>query len=1241
MKKALSFFLLIALTLLGALPARALETKQVGTPSTTTTGNLPFYSMSKYGQGINIYKKEAIGLDAGKVIKSLTFLGTMGADADGNTIRSLSELEVYIGNTTSTDFNSFIVDGEPENNTPTTVVNTENMTKFFALTQGQTFDFESGGTKENPIEIFSVVSEEGFEYTGDNIVLYISAGGKAINCYFTVCATTSGINYRALGAHRESSHIISGYSIYTKKWSSDVDTKSYAPVMIIGYEGDKQVVTAEVSGKIYGSKSNASGLAGATVEFDGKTTTTDNFGNYKFTVDDVDANATYIIKASAEGHEPAERTIDIKSGGSFTGIDLRLEKIAVPATLSGKVLVKGTTETIAGATLTFNGQTLVSGTDGAYSFDVANIDDIDTNGLPLTASMKGYNPFSTNIRLTGDLTYNVEMEALPELPGTGVLVGQYGLTEYEYVLPFNTLENYSASEMLYPAAALSEMAAGTKIGSLSFYGYISVPSTGGGDEEEEGNGDLTYDSFYAPVKKAAEGEAEVIYKGSIKIYMFNSEADAFPRTGATATDLSEMPPVYEGNVAFTYEGANNAPVQLINAQFDVPFEYTGKSLTICVVSNSKSMKIVNFAYDATYTLNALACKGNSAEAAGAYSLYTKGLPVVRFGQFVPVGTVAGVVTDAVTEAAVEGASVTLGTGEDAVTATTDADGAYSLKMRGIEYGQDYRLAISAGKYNDYVEEVSFTEAAPEVTKDVALTFGVVISGVVTNGKTQQPMADVEVVLGEGEDAQKFTSDAEGAFVFEVDPVTELSMALTASAPGFNDFSTTIDLSKVEGNEVTDVAVVMDAEDVTIPSTATDLSAKGTANCYIVAPGSTAFFDVTYKGNSTTEKVGEISDAMLVWQDSKGLIESLDYVPEENVVLIKVANRPGNAVVSVIDTYVNVLWSWHIWVTDYDSDNDFTTEPNDAGTTWTFMDRNLGATSMEKGSFANYGMLYQWGRKDPFPGAAAFTVQNDDFSYEEDGEPTLYNMAGDELPTILDLVQVEGTWAQSIKNPMSFYKLYQINTGEKDEYGQEIKEDVYPTRDWTDDSNDDAWGGVSFKKSIYDPSPVGYKVPVCDEAGNTPYAWLEYAKMTWNTEARGAEQDGQWFPATGTRVNFSGGLDCSENGNPYSGLWIGTKGKESADLEANPQLYAQYMFIINGKRTFKVNKDSRAQGMSLRCVREENPSSGVENVAVDGVEVDGAVYTIAGVKVLDAATPEAVRTLAPGIYVAKGKKFMVK
>lgn len=347
----------------------------------------------------------------------------------------------------------------------------------------------------------------------------------------------------------------------------------------------------------------------------------------------------------------------------------------------------------------------------------------------------------------------------------------------------------------------------------------------------------------------------------------------------------------------------------------------------------------------------------------------------------------------------------------------------------------------------------------------------------------------------------------------------------------------------------------------------DLSAGGTANCYIVAPESLSSFNAGVKGNSQDQSVGEASGAKLVWQSSKGLVTKLEYDSEQKRISVSTSAAEGNALVAVTDGSGNILWSWHLWITDYSpEETDFTTAPNEAGTTWTFMDRNLGALSVTPGDFSSFGLLYQWGRKDPFPGTVSYTVMNPDYTYEVDGEPVFYDIDGNALPKFGQLAQADGTLEKSILNPTVFYT------------------DSYPSGDWKDVSDDDSWGGESMAKTIYDPCPAGYKVPVSDASGNTPYDWLTYDSITWDGENHGADYNGIWFPATGTRVYASGTLDYNE-GTEYGGLWTGTKGKASDDLEQYPDLYAQYMFIIDWNRMFTVSKDSRSQGMSVRCVKE--------------------------------------------------------
>lgn len=186
----------------------------------------------------------------------------------------------------------------------------------------------------------------------------------------------------------------------------------------------------------------------------------------------------------------------------------------------------------------------------------------------------------------------------------------------------------------------------------------------------------------------------------------------------------------------------------------------------------------------------------------------------------------------------------------------------------------------------------------------------------------------------------------------------------------------------------------------------DLSASGTANCYLVTSPGFYKFKADVKGNgvvpSQLESVaGETAiapkSALVLWYNT--LQKSNNWVDESPVYLSSVfidsdgyirfytpaAFVPGNVVIAAFAeegvTYENItvdenkcinnatlLWSWNIWAAEgYDPE---ATAVNADGNV--FMDRNLGAVISGLGATGSYepagavGNYYQWGRKDPFP-----------------------------------------------------------------------------------------------------------------------------------------------------------------------------------------------------------------------------------------------------------------------------------
>lgn len=252
------------------------------------------------------------------------------------------------------------------------------------------------------------------------------------------------------------------------------------------------------------------------------------------------------------------------------------------------------------------------------------------------------------------------------------------------------------------------------------------------------------------------------------------------------------------------------------------------------------------------------------------------------------------------------------------------------------------------------------------------------------------------------------------------------------------------------------------------SSAIDLSSITSANCYIISdPGLYKF--KTLKGNSQTLLDG-VHFVEVLWRspgldidkDFLGLIEAFCY--KDDYVVFKTAEtfKEGNVLIAVKDALGNVLWSWHLWFTDPPSSQLYY---NNAGI---MMDRNLGALSAEPGMANVYGLLYQWGRKDPIP--RNFKTN----------------------PVKSDLTT--GTIAYAVANPTVFIT---NDENSSDWYFSSLEN--------TDDSR---WTTSDHPKSVYDPCPPGWRVPDGGEDG----IWAK---------ACGKSIVGCEFDHSDKGVNFSG------------------------------------------------------------------------------------------------------------------------
>ena len=245
-----------------------------------------------------------------------------------------------------------------------------------------------------------------------------------------------------------------------------------------------------------------------------------------------------------------------------------------------------------------------------------------------------------------------------------------------------------------------------------------------------------------------------------------------------------------------------------------------------------------------------------------------------------------------------------------------------------------------------------------------------------------------------------------------------------------------------------------------------------------------------------------TQAEVIWSDVSGIVSNatvtgsgqssfLEFTVNKNQLV------NGNAVIAVKNASGTVMWSWHLWFTPKSSLDKIAM--TSAGKTYNFTSDNLGwkytswwggtkdrtvvvkleqqaevGTKKEatvtltqkkgKDERIGYGNLYQWGRKDAIPGTD--TLFPAGYSFNGSGYTTVgdndYNIPAKkalmETRTIGLSIQKPGEMLPKVGGGKLswFYKQY-INL-------------------WSTDNNKFDGSVRDGKKTIYDPSPVGFKVP---------------------------------------------------------------------------------------------------------------------------------------------------------------------
>lgn len=347
-----------------------------------------------------------------------------------------------------------------------------------------------------------------------------------------------------------------------------------------------------------------------------------------------------------------------------------------------------------------------------------------------------------------------------------------------------------------------------------------------------------------------------------------------------------------------------------------------------------------------------------------------------------------------------------------------------------------------------------------------------------------------------------------------------------------------------------------------------------ANSYLAnKPG--ALYRIDVSRNLAGEKFN-VASLGVIWQPSTNFVKYLTLEEDGTATFFLSADtedeslvREGNALIGAYDEAGNILWSWHIWAVNYDAEAEALAYGD-----YTMMSRALGqlenVTTDKESILASYGLYYQWGRKDPFPGPSTYNAAKGVTMSLFDGDSnvvTLATVASD---------ATTGSYAYTNAHPNHFISVKDKNAPWNQSITTEVK----------------GWEHTQ-QKSVNDPCPYGWRVAPAEAFDGMTIvddvtvadASTKYAEQYgWTMQKNGVES---FYFAGGRRV--------------YADALIQNVFDESLtrNVATEAQPWVGYNWTAEGKVfAFWFNKQapaesslrndlkfSTANGMMVRCVKE--------------------------------------------------------